>query len=100
MQSPDYGNAFWGRMNLRKLLQIVRTKMRTKQYVLLYMGVDEKHREPGKAMAEAVMRELKGRGASSVGARLHVDKVNGRYFKELIEFEYHYALMEQDFTKK
>lgn len=97
---PNYGSLFCGRMTIGKLVRILRRRFLTKDYVMLYMGVDEAHRGLGKALAEAVMRELQRKGARSIGALIHGEKVNGHYFSRLIEFEYHYVLMEKELTEK
>lgn len=96
---PNYENLFCGRMTFKKFIKIVRRHFLTKDYVMLYMGVDGEHHGLGKALAESIMRELKRKKACSIGALIHGDKVNGRYFGSLIEFEYHYVLMEADLTK-
>lgn len=54
---PNYGSLFSGRMTVWKLVKILRRRFFTKDYVMLYMGVDEEHHGLGKALAEAVMRE-------------------------------------------
>ncbi|MGL5437038.1 MAG: hypothetical protein ACRDBO_16950 [Lachnospiraceae bacterium] len=89
---PNYGGCLNGRMTLRKLLRALMIKRRPTDYVMLYMGVSPQHRGIGKALAEAVMRELQNTGAKSVGALIHEGKVTGDYFSELVETEYHYAL--------
>lgn len=93
---PNYGSCFGGALTFSKILKALRCRFFPKDYVMLYMGVDEEHHGLGKALAEAIMRELKRKKASSVGALIHGDKVNGRYFDRLIEYEYHYALMEAE----
>ncbi len=89
---PNYGNCLYGKIGPRKMFRALKIKCRPDDYVMLYMGVTPQHRGIGKALAEAVMRELQNNKAKSVGALIHEGKINGDYFSELVEQEYHYAL--------
>lgn len=89
---PDYGNLA-NNLNPAKLLKIMQIKKSPKRYIMLYMGVDPKFRGLGKAMAYSVLRELKSRGASGVGALTRDGKVTQNYAEDLIGDRYEYVLL-------
>ena len=62
---------------------------------MLYMGVDQNHKGLGKAIAEAIMNELKVSGLPSVGALTKDGKLTQNYVSELIEERYEYVLLER-----
>lgn len=93
---PNFNNNINGEITLCKLIKILKTKLICHDYVMLYMGVDSEHRGLGKALAEAVCKELSLNGAESVGALIRKGKVNGNYFSDLIDFKYEYKLFEKN----
>ena len=90
---PDYGNTVYGKLTLLDYLRIFKTHYKPKSYVMLYMGIDASHHGLGKAMAEAIKKELQISGVPSVGALIRQGNVNKDYFHELIDFEYEYVLL-------
>ncbi len=92
---PDYGNIIYGKMSAADYLKFFRIRRKPKGYVLLYMGVDQSHRGLGKALAESVRLELKGKGVPSVGALIRDGNCNKDYFYSLIDYEFHYVLLEK-----
>ena len=92
---PNFKNSVYGRMNPLKLLKILCEKMKPRSYVMLYMGVDQTHRGLGKALAEAIRRELKKRRVPSVGALIRSGNCNKDYMERLIDFEYEYVLLKK-----
>ena len=92
---PNYGNLVYGKLSIFDILKILSIRRKPKDYVMLYMGVDFEHKGLGKALAEAIKEELKGKKTPSVGALIRKGNINKDYFKELIEFEYEYVLLEK-----
>lgn len=90
---PDYGNAVYGKLSLFDYIRILKTRMKPKSYVMLYMGIDSSHHGLGKAMAEAIKQELQRLGTPSVGALIRQGNINKDYFQELIDYEYEYVLL-------
>lgn len=92
---PNFGNNASGKITLKKLVKIMNKKINCDDYVMLYMGVDPKHRGLGKALAETICCELTNNQATSTGALIRRGKINGGYFNELVDFEYQYRLYEK-----
>lgn len=86
---PNYGNAI-SNMNL---LKIIKTKFFTKEYIMLYLGVTKEHLGLGRALAECMKEELKRNKCTSIGALIKDGNANRVYFKELIDKEYRYILL-------
>ncbi|WP_295092215.1 hypothetical protein [Ruminococcus sp.] len=89
---PDFGNAIRGSLTPLKLLKILSTKKKCKQYILLYLGIKPEHKGLGKALSESLCQNLADNGANSVGALIREGKVNGSYFSKLIKRTYNYRL--------
>ncbi|MBR5682825.1 MAG: hypothetical protein IKW96_06055 [Ruminococcus sp.] len=93
---PDFGNAVRGSITPAKLLKILSTKKKCRQYILLYLGIKPEHKGLGKALSEALCQNLADNGADSVGALIRAGKVNGSYFSQLIKETYSYRLYSKD----
>lgn len=89
---PDYGNAVKGCITPEKLLRILRTKKRCRQYILMYLGVRPEHLGLGKALTDKLCQTLAVNGAESVGALIKAGKVNGSYFRKYLKKVYTYRL--------
>lgn len=89
---PNYKNA----INSMNYFNIIKTKLFTKEYIMLYLGVKKEHLGLGRALAELMKEELKKNRCTSIGALIKNGNANKVYFKELIEKEYNYVL----FSKK
>ncbi len=85
---PNYSNA----INRKNYLKILKNKIVTKEYILMYLGVKKEHLGLGRALAESMKNELKHNGATSIGALIKKGNANKAYFKELITKEYNYVL--------
>ncbi|HOM03240.1 MAG TPA: hypothetical protein PLH43_10475 [Acetivibrio sp.] len=90
---PNYGNRLYGKLNLLTLLYILRKRRKSSDYVLLYMGVDEKHRGLGKAITQVIMDNLQVKQASSIGALIKKGKIIEGYVEEAREDQYEYVLL-------
>lgn len=94
---PNYGNLTHQSITPGNLLKILRIKYRrSKEYVLLYMGIDPGHPGLGAAMAELIKQELTKRRARSIGALIHEEKISGEYYKELTMDRCEYVLFEKE----
>ena len=96
---PDYGNKVYHLDNPMNLLKILKLKKKPKQYVMLYMGVDQSHRGLGKALAGSIMEELRKNGLPSIGALARDGKVTQKYGEDYIDQLYEYVLLEKNVTK-
>lgn len=92
---PDFGNAVYGKLTMRKLIKIMSERKKPHSYVMLYMGVDQNHHGLGKALAEAIRKELKAQGVTSVGALIRDGNCNKDYMSQLMDFEYEYVLLKR-----
>lgn len=92
---PNYGNAIY-HLDFWNLLKILRIKRKPKEYVLLYMGVDEKHLGIGSALSQLIKEELQEKQATSIGALIHEGKVSGNYYRALYTDQYQYVLYRKD----
>lgn len=92
---PDFGNTVYGKPYPHRLLKILSIKKSPLSYVMLYMGVDPNHRGLGKALTEAIRRELKEKHVPSVGALIRSENCNRDYVAQLIDFEFEYVLLKR-----
>lgn len=93
---PNYNNLVYN-INLVRLINILKLKRKPKEYVMLYMGVDQEHRGLGKAIVYSIITELKKSNLPSIGALARDGKVTQNYIEELIENKYEYVLLEEKF---
>ncbi len=86
---PNYKNS----INSMNYFNIIKTKLFTKEYIMLYLGVKKEHLGLGSALAELMKEELKKNKCTSIGALIKNGNANRVYFKELIKKEYEYVLL-------
>lgn len=91
---PNFQNMVY-HINLFNLIKILNQKKKPKEYVMLYMGVDQNHRGLGKAIVYSIMTELKKNQLPSIGALARDGKVTQNYAEELIKDKYEYVLLEE-----
>lgn len=91
---PNYSNLVYN-INLINLMKIFKIKKKPKEYVMLYMGVDQNHRGLGKAIVYSIMTELMKNKLPSIGALARDGKVTQNYVEELIKDRYEYVLLER-----
>ena len=91
---PNYYNEVY-HLNLFNICKILHTRKHPKEYVMLYMGVDQEHRGLGKALVYAIVEELKHNHLPSIGALAHDGKINQNYVSEKITSRYEYVLLER-----
>ena len=90
---PDYGNRVY-HAGLLDIPGILKTRKHPDKYVMLYMGVDQKHRGLGKALVYSIMKELMQNGLPSIGALARDGKVTQTYAEEDKTSIYEYVLLE------
>ena len=92
---PNFGFESMGQLTLKKLFHILHIKRNPKEYIVLYMGVDEKHLGTGSALAEDIKNELCKNGCTSIGALILEGKVTGLYYSDLFTGKSKYVLLER-----
>lgn len=90
---PNYNNLI-NNITLTKVIEILKIKKNPKEYVLLYMGVDNTDLGLGAALAELIKTELCNKKCTSIGALIHKGKITSNFYNELIDNEYHYVLLD------
>ncbi len=94
---PDYGNAVYGKLNIKKLAKILTVKAKAKKYILLYLAVDSNHKGLGAALTQSVKDYLQKHQVKSIGALIIKNKVSAGYFSELMGEKYEYVLLKREF---
>lgn len=92
---PNYNNKVYN-LSLTNILKILCTKKKPKEYVMLYMGVDQEHKGLGSSLVYSIINELKESNLPSIGALARDGKVSQNYAKDLIETQYEYVLLEKN----
>lgn len=92
---PDYGNTLYGNIGLSELLFLLKNRRRCDNYILLYIGVDEKHLGLGSALSQAMFEELRKKRASSIGALIKKGKVSEKYIDKKILYKKEYLLFQK-----
>lgn len=93
---PDYGNKLYGPISIGKLVALALHKIRSRNYIILYMGVKAEHYGLGNAMAQIMIKNLWKKRATSVGALIKEGKSTQGYAKERMIRSNTYVLLEQD----
>lgn len=93
---PNYRNRLYGKIGLSELLFMLRNRRRCDNYILLYIGVDEKHLGLGSALSQAMFEELRKKSASSIGALIRKGKVSEKYIDKKILYQREYLLFEKE----
>lgn len=92
---PNYHNNVYN-INICKLLKIFRIKKSPEEYVMLYIGVDQKHHGLGRALVYSIIQELNKNKKSSIGALAHDGKVTQKYAEDMIDNIYEYVILKKD----
>ncbi len=91
---PNYHNDVYS-VNIWKLPRIIATKKSPKEYVMLYIGVNQKHHGLGRALVYSIIQELNKSKKPSIGALAHDGKVTQKYAEDMISDIYEYVLLEK-----
>lgn len=97
---PNYGNLVYHTGNPFNLIKIMKIKKNPKDYVMLYMGVDQNHRGLGKALVGSIVRELTELKVPSIGALTKDGKLTQNYAEDKIESRYEYVLLGKNINKQ
>lgn len=89
---PNYSNLFLQNTKLAKL-QILKRKLKSKQYIITYMGVIKQHAGLGLAMVDQVIEDIKVKNAYPIGALMKSGKATAKYIKEEIIKQNEYVLL-------
>ncbi|MEE0266311.1 MAG: hypothetical protein UD936_11870 [Acutalibacteraceae bacterium] len=92
---PDYSNRLYGSLGLYELIFMLKNRRKCNNYVLLYLGVDEKHLGLGSALSQAMFEELCHKNASAIGALIKKGKVSEKYINKKIVSQREYLLFEK-----
>lgn len=90
---PNYNNIVYN-LNLINILKVLHIKKNPKEYIMLYMGVDQEHRGLGKAIIYTIISELMRSELPSIGALARDGKLTQNYVEEKIKYRYEYVLLE------
>ncbi|MGN0689550.1 MAG: hypothetical protein ACI4KH_03915 [Oscillospiraceae bacterium] len=94
--APDYKNRLYNKIGFAELLFLLKNRTKCDNYIMLYVGVDDKHKGLGTAMTQAVFDNMRKKQATAVGAFIKEGKVTARYVGEKISGQYHYLLFEKE----
>ncbi len=92
---PNYHNTVY-HLNPINLAKILKSLKDPDEYVMLYMGVDQKHHGLGRALVYSIIQELNQSKKPSIGALAHDGKVTQYYAKEKVDNVYEYVLLEKE----
>lgn len=92
---PDYQNRLYGKITPLTLLYVLCKRIRSRRYVMLYLGVDPRHRGLGKAITQSIIENVHKKRAESIGAFIRRGKITEDYVKEQKQGIYEYVLLEK-----
>lgn len=81
---PNYSELDKEKSTFKRIIKMLKIRKHPKEYVMLYMGVDNKHLGLGSALAEKTKEELNKCKATSIGALIQEGKTTNIYYKNLI----------------
>jgi len=96
---PDYGNLLYGKLGLMALVSVLLKKIRSGNYVILYMGVKRAHIGLGRAMVQSLTGNVQRKRAHIISALIKEGKVTGQYHAKEIVSSNTYVLLEK-YNKK
>jgi GNAT superfamily N-acetyltransferase len=92
---PDYSNMLNGPLGAVDKLRLMAKRIRSDNYIFLYIGVRPEHRGLGKAIAQTAIKEVYLRHARTCIALTKEERVNSKYIANMIESTFEYVLMEK-----
>ena len=95
---PDYQNLLYGKLTLYKKIRILLKKIRSSNYISLYMGVEKQHRGLGKALSQKIIENVYIRRAGCIGALITEGKITEKYAEEQIGEKSRYVLYEKEIS--
>lgn len=91
---PDYHNLLYGKIDILTYGKVFLKKIRSSNYVILYLGVKPEHRGLGNAIGKTIIDQLKLKRATSIGSLIKEGKVTKGYGFNIITSRNTYALLE------
>jgi hypothetical protein len=98
--TPDYGNILAKEISSLTYLRVFLKKLRSKNYVLLYMGVKKEHQGLGKAIVQTIVKSVVMRFSSAISALTKEERKTNTYFTESVSSVYKYVLLEKNVGDK
>ena len=92
---PNYSNLVY-HLNPINICKVLSLRKKPKDYVMLYMGVDQEHHGLGRALVYSIIKELNQSKKPSIGALAHDGKVTQNYAKDMVQDVYEYVLLEKE----
>jgi hypothetical protein len=92
---PNYGCDVYNITPI-KLMRILKTRKNPREYIMLYIGVDQRHHGLGRALVYSIIQELNENKCPSIGALMHDGKVTQQYAKDMVDDVYEYALYKKE----
>ena len=93
---PNYNNLTYHIDNYLNILKVLFKKKFVKEYVFLYMGVEEEHRGLGSAIVYNVVKDLEGKEITTIGSLVHANKVSKCYDNRYIYKRNKYVLLSKN----
>lgn len=93
---PDYETSLYGKVNLLTPIKVLLKRVRSANYVMLYMGVKKEHKGLGKAMIRPIIRNIYFKRATAIGALIQEGKPTEHYVEDSIHSKYKYVLLEKN----
>ena len=98
--TPDYGNMLSKDISYMTYLKVFLKKIRSKNYVLLYMGAKKEHQGLGKAIVQTIVKNVVLRLSSAISALTKEERKTNTYFAESVSSVYKYVLLEKELGDK
>ena len=89
---PNYGTLTLGKMTPLKLLRLLKLRRKAREYVVLYLGADEKCIGLGSALVHYLQKEIHRRQCTSIAALIKENEVSNRYYSSKHIDRHSYAL--------
>lgn len=93
---PDYQNLLYGELTVYNKIKILLKRIRSSNYISLYMGVKKEHKGLGKALTQKIIKNVHIRRSGCVGALITKGKITEKYVEEQIGKKNEYVLFEKE----
>ena len=90
---PNYNNIIYRKLKLKDIITILHRKRKSKDYVLLYMGVKPEHKGLGRPLVYEMSEFIKNKKSTAIGALQGEGRKTNEYAKDKIQDIYHYCLV-------
>ena len=93
---PNYSEINKIDNKILKLIKMLKIRRKPEEYVMLYVGADNRSLGVGSALAEVAKTELYNYGCTSIGALTQKTTATNTYYKNLIINSTEYVLLEKE----